>query len=350
MKLLFLTEFYPRDEHLVFTGGVEARVYYLSQAAKKDFQVEVITSSSKHIPATPISVISRLWFMLKSFYLALTADFDLIEASNVVTYLPAFFAAKLRGKPVIAWIPDVLAKHWWEFGPVVGFFGLLAENICLKLPWDKIIALSDSTAQKLIKRGVPRQKINVIHAGIDPQEFKLKQPEKFKDFTIICVARLVKTKRLDQLIQAAAALNAQLIVVGFGPQEQRLKKLAKGKVQFLKNLRRSELIRLLFRSHLFCLPSVVEGFGIATIEAMASGLPAVLADIPVNREVTLNGQGAVFFLPDDVTDLSRKLKLLLSNKQLYRQKQSEALDLAKTYSWQKIYLATKKVYETCLHY
>ena len=172
MKLLFLTEFYPRDEKLIFTGGVEARVYYLSQAAKKDYRVQVITSSSKHIPATPISVISRLWFMVRSFYLALAADFDVIEASNVVTYLPAFLAAKLKGKPVIAWIPDVLGKHWLEFGPMVGFFGFLAEKICLKLPWDRIIALSRSTKTKLIAAGVNPTKISVIHAGIDLKEFQ----------------------------------------------------------------------------------------------------------------------------------------------------------------------------------
>lgn len=343
MKLLFLTEFYPRDKHLVFTGGVEARVYYISRAAEKDFSVQIIASSSKHIPATPMSVISRLWFMLKSFYLSLTADFDLIEASNVVTYLPAFFAAKIKGKPVIAWIPDVLARHWWEFGPVVGFFGLLAENICLKLPWDRVIALSDSTAQKLIKRGVTRKKISVVHAGIDPREFKFDRPRKFSQFTVICVARLVKTKRIDQLIQAAARLPLKLIVVGFGPQEARLKRLAGDKVKFYKNLQRRELLQLISRCHLFCLPSVVEGFGIATIEAMACGLPAVLADIPVNREITKNGQGAVFFN----NDLAEKIMKIRQN---YKQKQVEALALAKKYTWDKVYVQTKKVYETCLHH
>ncbi|MDZ4229283.1 MAG: glycosyltransferase family 4 protein [Patescibacteria group bacterium] len=347
MKLLFLTEFYPKDNNLVFTGGVEARVYYLTQIARKNFKVQIITSASKHIPATPISVISRLWYMWKSFFRALTTDFDLVEGSNVVTYLPAWLAGKLKGKPAVAWVPDILGRHWFDFGLVVGLAGIIAEKIYLKLPWTKIIALSQSTKTKLITAGVDPKKISVVKAGIDPGEFANNPGHKFKQFTIICVARLVKTKRIDQLIRAVARLNVKLIVVGFGPQEARLKRLAKGKVQFLKHLNRDELIQLLFRSHLFCLPSVVEGFGIATIEAMACGLPAVLADIPINREVTKNGQGAVFFQPENVNDLTRQLKNL---KKIYKQKQREALKLARTYSWERIYRETKAVYETCLYY
>src|SRR3989344_2546559 len=167
--------------------------------------------------------------------------------------------------------------------------------------------------------------------------------------TIICVARLVKTKRIDKLIKAVLGLQPmpKLIIVGHGPQEKPLKNLAQGNVKFLQNLPRKDLIQILRRSDLFCLPSVVEGFGIATIEAMACGLPAVLADIPVNREVTRNGQGAVFFEPENVADLTAKIKTI---KSIYHQKQTEALVLAKVYTWDKIYRQTKAVYETCLYH
>lgn len=165
--------------------------------------------------------------------------------------------------------------------------------------------------------------------------------------TIICVARLVKTKRIDQLIKAASKLKDKLIIVGSGPQEKHLKQLAKGRVKFLKNLPRKELVQTIKQADVFCLPSVVEGFGIATIEAMACGLPAVLADIPVNREITHNGQGAVFFEPENIEDLTRQLKNI---KSIYKQKKSEAINLVKIYSWKKIYQQTKRVYESCLHH
>ncbi|MCG2692130.1 glycosyltransferase family 4 protein, partial [Microgenomates group bacterium] len=108
MKLLFLTEFFPQDEQKVFTGGVEARTYYLVNQAKKDFSVKVISSTSQQVPATPLSVFPRLIYLFVALFKALKSEFDLIEASNVVTYLPAYLAARIKKKPVIIWIPDVL--------------------------------------------------------------------------------------------------------------------------------------------------------------------------------------------------------------------------------------------------
>ncbi len=355
MKLLFLTEFFPQDKKLVFTGGVEARVYYIATLAKQDFDVQIISSRSRQIPATPLSVLTRFVYIFIAFFKAIQADFDLIEASNVVTYLPAFLAGKLKGKPVIAWIPDVLGKHWFEFGFFVGTFGFLLEKIALLLPWDKIIALSQSTKDKLIAQGIKPQKISVAKAGIDPKEFKLKPLKKFPQFTIICIARLVNTKRVFDLIKAFANLKkAHLIIIGQGPKKNSLKQLVKSlglqtKVKFLENLSRPALIKALYQSHLFCLPSIVEGFGIVTIEAMAVGLPTVLADITINREITQNGQGAVFFKPADSSDLAKKISKLITNKSLYQQKALQAKKFAPQYTWQKVYKTTKAIYETCLN-
>lgn len=172
MRILFLTEFYPRNEKLIFTGGVEARMYYITRHAEKDFEIKIITSSSKHVPATAWSIFSRLGYIFKSLIQSLKTDFDLIEASNVVTYLPAWLAAQIKRKPVVAWVPDILGKSWFDFGVLVGMAGLLAEKIYLKLPWTKIIALSYSTKDKLVKAGINPKNISVVHAGIDPKEFK----------------------------------------------------------------------------------------------------------------------------------------------------------------------------------
>lgn len=357
MKLLFVTEFFPQDSRLVFTGGVEARTYYLKKLAENDFSVAVIASRFKQIPATSGSIFSRSLYLLLAFLKALKSDFDLIEGSNVVSYLPAFLAGKIKGKTTVAWIPDVLGRHWFELGFFVGLFGWLLEAISLKLPWDGVIALSRSTQTKLKKRGLGASQVTVIHGGIDPAEFQLTQkPTKFSRFTIICLARLVKTKRVSDLIQAFAKLSAatQLIIIGSGPQRQPLRSLTKNlglqsRVKFIANLPRRQLIKTLTRAHLFCLPSIVEGFGLATIEAMQAGLPAVLADIHINQEVTRQGRGALFFQPQNTTDLAVKLNQLVTDKELYQQKSREAISLAKTYSWSKIYQQTKRFYESCHH-
>ena len=270
----------------------------------------------------------------------------------MVTYFPAYLAAKFKRKPTVIWVPDVLNRSWFEFGFLVGFFGFMIEKLYLSLSWDGVIALSQSTKTKLINAGVKPEIISVVKAGINPQEFSARIGRRHQPTKLVCVARLVKTKKIDQLIQAVVQHNLpiKLTVVGFGPQEKKLKKLAQGKVTFLKNLSRNDLIKLLSQSDLFCLPSVVEGFGIATIEAMASGLPSVLADIPVSHEITKAGQGAIFFEPGNIADLAMQINKLINNKILYRQKQAEALKLSSSYTWDKVYLQTKAVYESCFHH
>ncbi len=358
MKILFLTEFFPKDDQLIFTGGVEAQTYYIIKHAKKDFRIQVIASSSSQVPATAFSVFARIGYMVTAFIKVMTAKFDLVEASNVVTYFPAYLAAKFKKKPVIIWIPDVLGKSWFDFGWFVGCAGWLMEKIYLKLAWDGVIALSDSTKAKLLKAEIKTKSLTVVHGGIDPTEFALtNQPEKFARTTICCVARLVKTKRLNILIKALALLNhfpdLHLLIVGRGPQKKSLLKLIhqsrlSAKVKIVDYLPRQELIETLYRSRLFCLPSVVEGFGLVTIEAMACGLPVILAAIPVNQEITQFGQGAVFFKANSESDLAIQIEKLLTDKKLYRQKQLQALILSKQYSWLKAYEETKKIYQQFL--
>ena len=81
-----------------------------------------------------------------------------------------------------------------------------------------------------------------------------------------------------------------------------------------------------------------------------SGLPCVLANIHVNKEVTDFGKGALFFKPGRENELAKQLERLLTDKKLYRQKQLEALKLSRNYSWQNVYQQTKRFYETCLHH
>ncbi len=354
MKLLFLTEFFPQNDHLVYTGGVEIRTYQIAKRAKKDFKVQVISRPRRFVSATWISIFPRIYYLFSTFFKALFSDFDLIESSNFVTYLPAFLAGFIKRKKTVAWVPDVLGGDWLQLGFFVGLFGYLVEKISLKLPWDQIIALSQSTKQKLIKHGLSKEKITVVKAGIDPKEFTSQPKQKFNKFTIICVARLVSTKRIKDLILAFSHLNeGQLIIVGQGPQRKSLIRLADSlniskSVTFYHSLSRFKLLRLLNKSHLFCLPSIVEGFGIVTIESYASGLPAVLADIPINHEVTKD-HGCLFFKPKDEKDLASKLKILMTNSNLYQQKSSQAKKLAKKYTWPNIYQQTKQVYEDCFN-
>ena len=102
-------------------------------------------------------------------------------------------------------------------------------------------------------------------------------------------------------------------------------------------------------SRSFCLPdlsppSEVEGFGISVIEAAAAGVPYVVSDIPVLKEVTRNGQGGLIAKVGDIAELSQKLEKLITDKKLYAEKSKQAIHLAKSYQWPQIARLTESVY------
>jgi glycosyltransferase involved in cell wall biosynthesis len=146
--------------------------------------------------------------------------------------------------------------------------------------------------------------------------------------TICCIARLVPYKRVDLLLHAFADLQANipdigLKIVGTGSEEHRLKAICTrlgldGHVEFLKQLPYQNLISTLKGSSIFCLPSVVEGFGIVLAEAMAAGVPYVAAQIPACSALHRSFGGGILFKPDDAGDLATKLRCLLEDRELRR--------------------------------
>lgn len=163
-------------------------------------------------------------------------------------------------------------------------------------------------------------------------------------YDVCAVSRLLKYKNIDDLI--AISKDLKVAIVGQGPEEKHLRQIASKNVRFYGFVKKHDDVKkIIASSKIFCHPSTVEGFGIVVIEAMSLGIPAVVADIPVMREITHNGQGVLFFEPKNSQDLAKKIKSLLSDKDLYNQKVKEAFVLTKKYTWEKTAKDTEKIYE-----
>jgi glycosyltransferase involved in cell wall biosynthesis len=118
-------------------------------------------------------------------------------------------------------------------------------------------------------------------------------------FTILSVCRFYPRKRLDILLRAAGLLRKEIPeleirIVGHGPEHGRLRDLCTELdlgpvVRWLGDASRSTLAEEYNRCHVFCLPSVQEGFGIVFLEAMAAGKPIVAARAAAIPEVVRNG-------------------------------------------------------------
>ena len=97
--------------------------------------------------------------------------------------------------------------------------------------------------------------------------------------TILYVGRLVPEKGVDVAIEAAAGLDAELVVVGTGSEEARLRRVAQpGRVRFIGRLERDELPAWYAAADVLVLPSRSEPWGMSLNEGAAAGLPLVATD------------------------------------------------------------------------
>jgi len=391
MKILILTEYFPSDIGKTFTGGVEARVYHLANYLKlRGHQITIKSRTDKYSFNTLSALIERFKYLVKEGSdLFRRSDpsgkYDIVEGTNFVTHILAFLYAKKTGAKAVAWYPDVFIGHGAErLGLVNGIVAELAERLTVKLPWDGMIALSDETKKKLVENGVDSAKITVIYGGIElNSEFHAKgragriqnsELEKFKKPTVICIARLVKYKRVQDLLLAIYFLrerfkDIRVIIVGDGPERNNLVKLSiqlklERTIEWHNRISEEEKRKFLLSSHIHVLPSVVEGFGLVTIEALASGTPVVNADIPINREILQKEegkrkreegntkdslvQGGLLFKAGDAADLAEKIELLLTDRKLYNQKVGEGRELAKRYEWERVNNQTEEFYQRLL--
>lgn len=144
--------------------------------------------------------------------------------------------------------------------------------------------------------------------------------------TILSVARQYPRKDTATLIRALPRVlevhpQARLVVIGGGPELPRLRALVTllgldDVVSLRGAIERDEDVRAAFYdSHVFCLPSRQEGFGIVFVEAMAAGLPIVAARSAAVPEVVSHEETGILVAPGNVRALGDALSQLLGDPQ-----------------------------------
>ena len=376
MKILLVVEYFPESANGEIRGGVESRAFYIaSELAKRHsvfvlcarekgqakesqlLNIHIIRCGSEHSFVQGGSIFSRLSFLISSIKRGRTMEVDIVDGCNFIAYVSAFFIAfRRKGVKKVATYHDVWCGEWIKnIGFFSGILGEILERFALFVRWDKYIAVSEYTKSKLKKRGIKESNVVVIPNGVEVKRYEDIIVDKFERPTVCYVGRLVEYKRADDLIRAIAVVrkkipNIQCKIVGSGPKRYELERLVNDlqiehHVEFLGFIpKHDDVIKIIKRSHIFCLPSLVEGFGMVTIEALAAGIPYVNSNIPATREITDGGRGGLLFKPMNVDDLAEKLTMLLQNMPLREQKTREGEILSHRYDWQDIVRAVENIY------
>jgi glycosyltransferase involved in cell wall biosynthesis len=180
---------------------------------------------------------------------------------------------------------------------------------------DAVISISQNTQEDLERLYGPVSGAQVIPFGVGEQ-FLERRPDAMTlpDSYVLFVGVRSGYKHFDTLVAAFARLtrdhpDLRLVVVGGGPfsaAEGRLMEAA-GIADRVDKLAPTDeqMPEVYRRARVFAFPSIYEGFGLPTLEALSSGTPTVLADASCSREV--GGDAAIYFAPQDVDDLVDKL-------------------------------------------
>jgi glycosyltransferase involved in cell wall biosynthesis len=168
---------------------------------------------------------------------------------------------------------------------------------------DEYIANSRFVAGR-IKKYYKKDSV-VINPPVDVERFHL--DEKKEDYFLM-VGRLMTYKRFDIVIEAFNKLNWPLKIIGRGPDEKRLRKIAGPSIEFTGRLSDQELAKTYARAKAFIFPQE-EDFGIVAIEAMASGKPIIAFRGGDIVEHVNEGREGMFFseqTPEALTEVLQK--------------------------------------------
>ncbi len=210
-----------------------------------------------------------------------------------------------------------------------------------KLP---TIAISASTREDLVRRGMSADRIEVIPNGIDvlrctppPDGRRWERP------TVLYLGRVKRYKRVDLILRAMArlareGLDAQLVVGGRGDHLGALRRLAShlgidDRVSFEGFVDDERKVELFRRSWVHVLTSPKEGWGIADLEAAACGTPTVASDSPGLRESVRDGQSGFLVPHGDVDALAARIGEIIRDARLRADLGRGARRFAESFSW-----------------
>jgi glycogen(starch) synthase len=222
--------------------------------------------------------------------------------------------------------PLVLTIHSTEYDRSLGhpWSEILARESLGLREADRVIAVSKHLKQQLVERyHVPADRIRVIYNAVRPPDRVARiSPERP---TVLYLGRLAAMKGVDTFLRAAARASPQLpnalfIVAGEGPEYPRLLALAAhlgiaDRTLFLGKVTDEERTALLARADVFVMPSVVEPFGIAALEAIAAGVPTILSKTSGVAEVAGHAFAVDFW---DIDEYASRIAELLSYPALRR--------------------------------
>jgi len=367
-----------------FPGGQELHAYMLSKhLAKLGWKVSLVTTNfpknSNYEEQNGLEIYRTLRFcnpmdnpltptMIPILF---DVDADIYHAHGYWNFSTNFasFASALKK------VPMVITSHGYQ--PLQSFMGKFVRTFYLKTLGkftldnvDYMILNHPQDVPILKSLGISEERIEIIASAIDIDEFDphisaldlINQYNLEKTKQILFVGRLIKRKGCEFIVRAMPQIlkeipNAKLLIVGDGPEEERLRRIVKksnieDSVIFFGYIRPlGTLLKKIYKSsHLLVLPSLDECMSRTILEAMSMRLPVVTTDDWYSKWlVKPNKEAALLVNPKNISMLASAVIEILNEEELSKKLALNGRQLIETsYNWQIIAKQVIHLYEKCI--
>lgn len=307
-------------------GGVETHVREISERlVRRGFDVEAICTdpagkyphqdSHNGVKITRFRSLApgKAFYFAPQLYFYLNKNcYDIVHAHNYHAF-PAYFASAAANGRFIFTPHYHGGSHSRLRNLMLRPYGWIGSSIFGKA--EKVICVSNYE-MNLIEKDfhVPHPKLVHIPNGLDTGEFMNIQELKGRPKTILFAGRLDSYKGVQYIIEALPLLgDYRLEIIGTGGYEKELHELARklnvnGRIDWIKDIPRKELLSHFRSAHVFVNLSTFEAYGITVAEALACGTPCIVAKGGALEEF-IDGEGCVgLSYPIDINALARTIE------------------------------------------
>ncbi len=352
-KILYLLPYFE-------IAGTEVHVIELVKSFKDEYKILVVAPYGKGITLlkegniTYREIIPLTFTNTKNYKREL--KYIIEEFSPSIIHVHGAHELVYISKSVASSIPVIFTCHGYNtFLPFIDY--KIATLINRK--WgDSVIAVSNYDREKLIKAGLPVDKITLIYNGVSESKERRELPINIEGVIIGTAVRLTKSKGVRYLIEAFSYLynkhrEVNLVIIGDGEERNILEELTKrlnieDRVFFLGALPNAKLYFSNF--HIFVLPSLIEALPISILEAISQKVPVIATNVGGIPEIIENGKAGLLVPPQDSLALAQAIEKLLSDKKLIEYLKEEGYRrYRERFTLEGMIIKTKEVYQNLLN-
>ena len=361
-------------------GGMEVHVLNLLEGLSEDFNLFVVCPKGNIVSeyeeyAKVINISPKIdvdpFYILRLIRLIKILDIDVVHTHELKAGINGLIASSIAKTPL-----KISHQHTpisnWQINALKKKLDVFVYTMFVNLLSSFEIALTEEIKKQKMIEGIKEKKLVVIPNGVDLKALRMSDKVREENRGEVCeryginerslilgnISRLTVEKGHFLLIKALRELkndgklaNVKILIAGDGDLKDEIVRMVKSydlsdRVVFTGFVSEEDKFKILSSLDVFVFPTLAEGFGIVLIEAMSFGVPCVVSDLPVLKDVALDS--VFYFESGNEKDLEEKISKIVADKSFRSSLSGKSTARVKKYDIKNFWESYNNLYENTL--